>query len=799
LFHIPGASESFQWIEKSKSASVEAKKTLENTKKTVKDSATDIEEQASRLKKEATNKIDGISSEISKATSSTKESVNQIRDTIRNNVNSITSSAKSLANDAHTAFDSIKNSVSKSLGGKDHEKSKEEPAYMRKVKSSVPVVDKSASVESPAISVKDTKPSTIMNPSSSIEEVESIPNSKVLSSNNVKKPTHAARNDNVKENSTRPAIVSQPKESNNENSEKTEAVPSSDLTAAGELEVATKIIEATSNIQPIIEIFDEIKSDEKNLTEKVKQAIKGTVKKPLDKNSSTTDGPMTEFGQTIPSKGKSDKGSTDNSKISSIAEKITPSVDKLKTGIQKVEGALKNHYVIDKEEGAKLLNHEVEKDSLSTVTPVTMSVLVDDQSILKIDAKSEKDKSPIIVESDKAINVSNEQLGNLPVKDILERLRSSISLLKERPLNDEEMMSMKSELNQIQNIFEHQEEEEYALLEAIVDAENYRFAELMKKKQEETIKALSQQEENLRSELTRQFEEEIRRLNEESKKQMEDIMKARELEHEHAVKEGLSLQKKEIDKKWTHEIKKRVDDERAGRLARLDHLALKLKYLERIAIENGEQLIESARTHQLWSAFMSWIHAVNYPIRAPFQREIHLLQHLGGHYPVLDAAISSIPSHLAERGVATTQDLKIHFIKTSKAIRKASLMPPEGGIISYGVSALLSKLMFKKHGLIPGNSVDDILSRAEYYLEDGDVDRAAREINQLKGWPKRLAKDWLDEARDHLTVRQAVDVSFNSFFPYFFFFLFVLVFQSNSFFTFFFPFTIFLLFSGGSS
>jgi len=51
-----------------------------------------------------------------------------------------------------------------------------------------------------------------------------------------------------------------------------------------------------------------------------------------------------------------------------------------------------------------------------------------------------------------------------------------------------------------------------------------------------------------------------------------------------------------------------------------------------------------------------------------------------------------------------------------------------------------------------------ILARADYFLLHSDLDGAAREVNELKGWQRRLANDWLVAVREHLEVRQALDV-----------------------------------------
>jgi hypothetical protein len=51
-----------------------------------------------------------------------------------------------------------------------------------------------------------------------------------------------------------------------------------------------------------------------------------------------------------------------------------------------------------------------------------------------------------------------------------------------------------------------------------------------------------------------------------------------------------------------------------------------------------------------------------------------------------------------------------------------------------------------------------ILARTEYLLAHHDLDGATRQLNQLRGWQRRLAQDWLTQARSALEVRQMLDV-----------------------------------------
>ena len=56
----------------------------------------------------------------------------------------------------------------------------------------------------------------------------------------------------------------------------------------------------------------------------------------------------------------------------------------------------------------------------------------------------------------------------------------------------------------------------------------------------------------------------------------------------------------ELQRRWIREIKMRVEQERGGRLAKLDEIATNLKRLERVALDNAGYLDENIRVHELW-------------------------------------------------------------------------------------------------------------------------------------------------------------------------------------------------------
>jgi mitofilin len=125
---------------------------------------------------------------------------------------------------------------------------------------------------------------------------------------------------------------------------------------------------------------------------------------------------------------------------------------------------------------------------------------------------------------------------------------------------------------------------------------------------------------------------------------------------------------------------------------------------------------------------------------------------------MLAPVVDSIKEEVAYRGVDTFLDLAERFQTVKEQVRRASMVPEDGGLISHAVSATMSKLLVEKQGNVAGDDVEAILARTEYRLGQFDLDGATRELNQLSGWPKRLAHDWIEAARRRLELLQALQV-----------------------------------------
>lgn len=222
----------------------------------------------------------------------------------------------------------------------------------------------------------------------------------------------------------------------------------------------------------------------------------------------------------------------------------------------------------------------------------------------------------------------------------------------------------------------------------------------------------------------------------------------------------------ELQRRWIREIKVRVEEERGGRLAKLDELAANLKKLERVALDNSTYLDDNIRIHALWSALRALNTAVESPVRKPFREELRVLRHIAAakEDPVVVSALETLEStDVPDVGVEPFADLASWFT-TSVAPRVTSvaLVPDQdAGILSHLASHLFSSFRFQRSGLVAGSDVLSVLARAEHYMNEKDLDNAARELNQLRGTAKVLLSDWLDAARQRLEVLQALEVCFS--------------------------------------
>ncbi|KAJ3011968.1 hypothetical protein NUW54_g2008 [Trametes sanguinea] len=295
----------------------------------------------------------------------------------------------------------------------------------------------------------------------------------------------------------------------------------------------------------------------------------------------------------------------------------------------------------------------------------------------------------------------------------------------------------KVDLTQLATRIDEVRETERKKLEASLDEQARECMQSLMELEMQAQDKLDSQEENFR----KFFEQERAKLIREYRQKLDHELQTQSEIINERLRNEVIAQGIELQRRWIREIKVRVEQERGGRLAKLDEIATNLKRLERVALDNSALLDENIRIHALWSAIRAVHHAVDAPERKPFREELRALRRV--------AAAREDP----RRCCRARDDREVGGSPI------VALVPDQNaGVLSYLASNLFSYFRFQRHGLVEGSDVLSVLARAEYYLNEKDLDSAARELNQLKGPAKVLLSDWLDAARRRLEVLQALEV-----------------------------------------
>lgn len=134
-------------------------------------------------------------------------------------------------------------------------------------------------------------------------------------------------------------------------------------------------------------------------------------------------------------------------------------------------------------------------------------------------------------------------------------------------------------------------------------------------------------------------------------------------------------------------------------------------------------------------------------------------------------ALESIPTDALRDGVYSEDALIQRFANVERLCRRVALIGDEGGsLFRYFLSYLQSLLIVNSVQIPTGelegkDNVDpskwdtfDVLARVRHSLKYNNLEAALRYANQLRGEPRRVAHDWIKDARVHLETRQAANI-----------------------------------------
>lgn len=283
-------------------------------------------------------------------------------------------------------------------------------------------------------------------------------------------------------------------------------------------------------------------------------------------------------------------------------------------------------------------------------------------------------------------------------------------------------------------------------------------------RQQNLHKELLERELRLQHEtLTRATREEMEAL---KKQYAEDLARTVQAEKTGILKslqEKFAVDKQAIEDKYALQLKTKSETfqetltkERKQRVEELENYRAQLRALNAVLERTSTY---EAFSHQVHKASMAAL-ALSDRIEAamPLRTEIRALRDFARNDPLIDAALKTLPNRVIEDGAASVSQLQERF-KTVKSVGRRAAMVPEGsGLMGQLFGGALSYLIIPPGGPIEGDEPEAVLSRADYALKAGDIEKAVSEMKALKGFPAEIARDWITAAEDRLAVEQTAKI-----------------------------------------
>ena len=239
--------------------------------------------------------------------------------------------------------------------------------------------------------------------------------------------------------------------------------------------------------------------------------------------------------------------------------------------------------------------------------------------------------------------------------------------------------------------------------------------------------------------------------------------------HNQHLKDCLEQQKANLNERWTEELQKKMAAQ--AEQYRLEMIAMqgKLAGIEStidIVAKSSEEvrLRQSLHTasENLFKALVMANQSVEAERQHTFNKEIADVREVAGHDEMINELLISIPEEAIKQGIYSEEVLKERFYRVKRVCSRVSLVPLEGaGMGTYMVSYFRSLLMLTLRNVPIDSDPSELdtfqlLQLANTHLSGGDLEMAARVMNQLQGEAGRVAKDWISDVRIYLQTKQAI-------------------------------------------
>uniref|UniRef100_A0A8C9ATC1 MICOS complex subunit MIC60 n=1 Tax=Prolemur simus TaxID=1328070 RepID=A0A8C9ATC1_PROSS len=287
--------------------------------------------------------------------------------------------------------------------------------------------------------------------------------------------------------------------------------------------------------------------------------------------------------------------------------------------------------------------------------------------------------------------------------------------------------------------------------------------------------------EHHRSEIQAEQDRKVEEVRDAMENEMRTQLRRQAAAHTDHLRDVLRVQEQELKYEFEQDLAEKLSEQELQfrRLSQeqVDNFTLdintayaRLRGIEQAVQSHAVAEEEARKAHQLWLS----VEALKYSMKTssadmptvPLGSAVEAIRVNCSDNEFTQALTAAIPPESLTRGVYSEETLRARFYVVQKLARRVAMIDEtRNSLYQYFLSYLQSLLLFPAQQLKPPEelSPEDIntfklLSYASYCIEHGDLELAAKFVNQLKGESRRVAQDWLKEARMTLETKQIVEI-----------------------------------------
>ncbi|XP_037383662.1 MICOS complex subunit MIC60 isoform X2 [Talpa occidentalis] len=287
--------------------------------------------------------------------------------------------------------------------------------------------------------------------------------------------------------------------------------------------------------------------------------------------------------------------------------------------------------------------------------------------------------------------------------------------------------------------------------------------------------------EHHRGEIQAEQERKVEEVRDAMENEMRTQLRRQAAAHTDHLRDVLRVQEQELKYEFEQDLSEKLADQELQfrRLSQeqVDNFTLdintayaRLRGIEQAVQSHAVAEEEARKAHQLWLS----VEALKYSMKTasadlptvPLGSAVEAIRVSCSDSEFAQALTAALPPESLTRGVYSEETLRVRFYAVQKLARRVAMIDEtRNSLYQYFLSYLQSLLLFPPKQLKPPAELrpEDIntfklLSYASYCIEHGDLELAAKFVNQLKGESRRVAQDWLKEARMTLETKQIVEI-----------------------------------------